>query len=93
LWSKGDAIGGTIKEANTKIVLERFDLKRNRWLGKKKMFRSLAEIQLLRNRPKHFEAKVFQLSHVTIIHRNGQIGETTDLFINVQPEGIASAIP
>jgi hypothetical protein len=70
LRSKRDAIRGAIEETDAEIVFERFDLKRNGWLGQEKMFRSFAKIQMLRHCAKHLEAKVFQLSHVMIIHGN-----------------------
>ena len=73
--SKGDAIGGAIKEANAEIVFERFDLKRDGGLSKEKVFRRLAKIEMFSNGAKNLETEVFQLGHVMIIHRNGQPGE------------------
>jgi hypothetical protein len=47
LRSEGDAIGGAVEKANTEVVLERFDLKRDCRLGEEKVFRRLAKIQML----------------------------------------------
>jgi hypothetical protein len=82
LRSEGDAIGGAVEKANTEVVLERFDLKRDCRLGEEKVFRRLAKIQMLFNGPKYFEAKGFQLGHVMIIHRNDWKGSPSI----VQPE-------
>jgi hypothetical protein len=68
LRGKGDVIGGAIEETNAEIIFERFDLKRNGGLGQEKVFRRLAKIEMLSNRAKHLEAKVFQLGHVMIIY-------------------------
>jgi hypothetical protein len=75
LGSKGDTIGGTIKEANAEILFERFDLQRDRGLSKEKMFRRLAKIELFSDDSKNLETEVFQLGHVMIISSNSQSGE------------------
>jgi len=77
LRSKGDAVGGAIEEADAEIVFERFYLKRDCGLRKKKMFRSFAKIQMLCDGAKYLEAKVFQLGHVMIIHGNRSTWEPT----------------
>jgi len=70
LWSEGDAIGGAIEKANTEIVFESFDLKRDGGLGEEKMFRGFAKIEMLGDGAKNLEAKVFELGHAMIIHGN-----------------------
>ena len=69
--SKGNPIGSTIEKANTEIVFECFDLKRDGGLGEEKVFRRFAKIQMLSSGTKHRQTEVFQMGHLMIIHGNG----------------------
>jgi len=56
-------VRGTIEEANAQIVFQRFDLERDRGLGKEEVLRGFAEVQVLSDGTKDLEAKVFELGH------------------------------
>ena len=62
--------GGTVEEANTEILFQGLDLKRDSGLSEKELLRCFVKAQLLSNRAKHFQTKVFQLGHVIIIRGN-----------------------
>ena len=57
----------TVEEANTKIVFQCFDLKRDGGLSEKKQLRRFVEAELFSNCAKHFQPKILQLGHVMII--------------------------
>ena len=50
-------------------------MKRDRRLSEKQSFCGFSKAQTLGDRPKDLQAKVFELCHLKIIHRNGEARE------------------
>ena len=70
LTGKGNVATRAVEKANTEFVFQCFDLKRDGGLGEKQLLRRFVEAELFCNCPKHFQPKVLQLGHVTIIDGN-----------------------
>jgi hypothetical protein len=94
LASERDPSSSAVEEAHSEFVFQCFDLKCHGRLGKEKMFRGLAKVQMLRDSTKHLEAKVFQLGQVMIIPRKGETREPIVVQAEslVKPE-VVSAFP
>src|SRR5277367_1748931 len=74
--SESDPVGSAVEETDTEIVFECFDLERHRGLAEKKMFCSLAKVQVFGDSAKDLQAKVFKLGHRMIIQ--GKRRQSTD---------------
>ena len=67
LTGKGNVTPRAVEEANTEFVFQCFDLKRDGRLGEKQLLCGFVEAELFSNCAEHFQPKVLQLGHVTII--------------------------
>jgi hypothetical protein len=69
LRSERDPAASAVEETNAEIVLQRFHLQRDGWLCEEQMFGGFAKIQMLGDRAKDFQTKIFQLGHALIIYK------------------------
>ena len=63
LRGERDAVGGTIEEAGSEIVLEGLDLEGDRRLRQEQMLGGFTEAEMLGYGAENFEAEILQLSH------------------------------
>ena len=67
-----DATPRPVEETNAEVVFQRFHLKCDGRLREEEMLGGFAEIQMLGDRAKNSQPKIFELGHAMIIYGKGE---------------------